>query len=152
MATATKSQQARLPEKPEGVLWPPFLDGYSDLVKAYYWGFGLKSTASFAGCSESTLLKAIDSWDAREPDFAFKLDDGTPLVIESMEDQPNKPALEQDRVTAPSGHVHPRGDTNLSAQYWRGRHDGFREGVLMGLDLASGMVAHRVAQKPDPSN
>lgn len=42
-------------------------------------------------------------------------------------------------ITAPSGHVDSRGASNMSPSYWRGRHDGFREGILVGIDIAKGL-------------
>lgn len=61
------SRKTELPNKPEGMFWSDFLDGYMDLVCAYYWSFGLKATARFTQCSESTLLQTIDRWGAWAP-------------------------------------------------------------------------------------
>jgi len=125
------AQTSKLPPKGDDLLWPAFLDNFSDLVCAYYWSFGLKETARFSGCSESTITKTIDRWDKRKPEGHDR--------VEPPSDSPTSKIPEEDRLTTPSQHIK-NGIPNESHQYWRGRHDGFREGILMGIDIVSGAL------------
>lgn len=125
------AQKSKLPSKPDECVWPEFLDKFSDLVCAYYWSFGLKAATRFAGCSTTTIQQTIDRWDKRKPEGYDQ--------VESASDPPMPKIPEEDRLTAPSQHI--KNETpNESHQYWRGRHDGFREGILMGIDIPSGAL------------